>query len=120
MAKQKKGTKPTRAGPQQAETPPEIDNAASAAAAFVAAGLKGAGKTPDSGRIKESASFKQLKQGLDQPGAATVSNLLDRSAPPGQQKTHVPLGGPGGNQKGHNQTIGSDAVRTGVPRRTGG
>jgi hypothetical protein len=119
MAKQKKGTKPNRTSPQQtAATPPEIDNAAAAAATFVSRGGR-AGGAAEPGR-KESASFKQLKQGLDQPGAATVSNLLDRSAPPGQQKTHVPLGGPGGNQKGHNQTIGSDASRTGVPRRTGG
>jgi hypothetical protein len=119
MAKQKKGTKPKTSAPQAGATSPEIDNAATAAAAFVAHGGRGGGKAPEPGR-KESASFKQLKQGLDQPGAATVSNLLDRSAPPGQQKTHVPLGGPGGNQKGHNQTIGSDASRTGVPRRTGG
>jgi hypothetical protein len=120
MAKQKKGSKPNTSAPRAAVTPPEIDKAASAAAAFVAARGTGAAKAGDPARTRESASFKQLKQGLEQTGAASVSNLLDRSAPPGQLKSHVPFGSQGGNQKGHNQTIGSDAVRTGVPRRTGG
>jgi hypothetical protein len=120
MAKQKKGTKPKAAEGQAAAVPAEIDSAAAAAAAFIAHGGRGAGKSAEPARSTESASFKQLKQSLDQSGAGAISNLLDRSAPPGQQKSHLPLSGPGGNQKGHNQTIGSDASRTGVPRRTGG
>jgi len=120
MAKQKKGSKPKVSEPRTAAVSPEMDNAAAAAAAFISHAGRGAGKTPEPARAAESASFKHLKEAIAQPGAAGVSNLLDRSAPPGQQKSHLPLAGPGSNQKGHNQTIGSDASRTGVPRRTGG
>jgi len=64
---------------------------------------------------QESASFKQLKQGLNKP-AASVGNLL--GTPPGQKKSNLPFAGQ--KQSFRNQTFGADVNRTGVPRRTGG
>jgi hypothetical protein len=64
---------------------------------------------------QESASFKQLKQGLSKP-AGSVGNLL--GTPPGQKKSNLPFGGQ--KQSFRNQTFGADVNRTGVPRRTGG
>jgi hypothetical protein len=64
---------------------------------------------------QESASFKQLKQGLNKP-AGSVGNLL--GTPPGQKKSNLPFGGQ--KQSFRNQTFGADVNRSGVPRRTGG
>jgi hypothetical protein len=116
---EKPAQKPATAGA------PIIDTrlAAAAAASMVAHRDPSAGGAPangaasdqsDSGR-QESASFKQLKQGLNKP-AASVGNLL--GTPPGQKKSNLPFGGP--KQSFRNQTFGADVNRSGVPRRTGG
>ena len=64
---------------------------------------------------QESATFKQLKQGLNKP-AGGVGSLL--GAPAGQKKSNLPFAGP--RQNFRNQTFGADVNRSGVPRRTGG
>lgn len=63
---------------------------------------------------KESAAFRQLKQGLAKP--PSLGGAL--GAMPGQKKSNAPFAG--GNQVGRNQTFGADVNRSGVPRRTGG
>jgi hypothetical protein len=65
---------------------------------------------------KESAAFKQLKAGLNKPSAGALGGVFGNVNQ--QKKSHLPHGG--GKQVGHNQTFGSDAARTGVPRRTPG
>lgn len=64
---------------------------------------------------KESAAFKQLKAGLNKPA---VSGLGAFSPVVQTKKSNQPFAG--GKQVGHNQTIGNDATRSGVPRRTAG
>lgn len=63
----------------------------------------------------ESAMFRQLKEGLNKPHSAAMSNLLDKSQGPQHAKSHPQM-----KQVGHNQTYGADVNRTGVPRRTPG
>ena len=91
----------------------DTDLAANAAAALIAGkvGPQGGG-----GAKKESAAFKQLKAGLNKPSANTLGGIFGTQQQ--QKKSHQPFGG--GKQIGHNQTTGSDATRTGVPRRTPG
>jgi hypothetical protein len=122
-----------KAAPKQAQKParppaPIIDtNLAAAAAANMvvhrdiatntapAAPTTGAAPAQPEAARPESASFKQLKQGLSKP-AGSVGNLL--GTPPGQKKSNLPFGGQ--KQSFRNQTFGADVNRTGVPRRTGG
>jgi hypothetical protein len=99
---------------------PLIDTnlAANAAAAMIAnkSGGGASGATSPTAR-KESSAFKQLKAGLNKPSAGALGGGVF-GAPQQQKKAHQPFGG--GKQIGHNQTLGSDATRTGVPRRTPG
>ena len=105
----KKSTASTPAGAAMIDT----NLAANAAAALV-----GGKVAPQSsgGAKKESAAFKQLKAGLNKPSAGALGGAF---ATPQQQKKSRQIFG-GGQQIGHNQTFGSDATRTGVPRRTPG
>jgi len=66
----------------------------------------------------ESSLFKQMKSGLANPAAASMSNLLDKHGDPNQKKSAAPF--VKGPQMGRNQTFGADVNRAGVPRRTGG
>ncbi len=86
-----------------------------AASAAPAAPATGSAPAQSEAPRQESASFKQLKQGLSKP-AGSVGNLL--GTPPGQKKSNLPFGGQ--KQSFRNQTFGADVNRTGVPRRTGG
>jgi hypothetical protein len=65
---------------------------------------------------RETSTFKQLKQGLSKSGAQGIGGALG-AVQPGKKSTQT-FAGP--NQVRRNQTFGSDASRTNVPRRTGG
>jgi len=86
-----------------------------ATGAAPASSATGAAPAQPGAARQESASFKQLKEGLNKP-ASSVGNLL--GAPAGQKKSNLPFGGQ--KQSFRNQTFGADVNRTGVPRRTGG
>ena len=117
----KKSAAPAAAGPAHA---PQIDTslAASAAAAMILnrAVTGGAGGAGGSGAAAppraESAGFKHLKQGLNQPAGGGLGGLLGGAGQP--KKSNQNYGG--GKQVGRNQTFGADVNRAGVPRRTGG
>jgi hypothetical protein len=96
---------------------PLIDTgrAANAAAAMIGNKMPAAGAAGAAPR-KESSTFKNLKAGLNKPSSSALGGVF--GAAPQQKKSHQPFGG--GKQIGHNQTFGSDATRTGVPRRTPG
>ena len=106
---------------------PLIDTslAAEAAAKMIASRLAGraeSGGTPvpsSDAQKKESSAFKHLKESLAKPHSNAISNILDKTAPPGQKRPFTP---PGGKQpsQGQNQTFGADVNRSGVPRRTAG
>ena len=103
--------------PQQASGPPIIDTALAASNAAMMIGNKGAGSgAGNAPPRKESAAFKQLKEGLARPHSQVVGNLLDSTA--GQKKSNLPFGGM--KQVGRNQTYGADVTRSGVPRRNAG
>jgi hypothetical protein len=118
MAKAKPQRKPP-ATPAAKKSIPLIDPTAAieTAAALVGRGVS----TPPTptGPRKESASFKQLKEGLNQPAAGAISSALDKSSGPIGKKSAVPFSH-GSRQVGHNQTFGADVSRSGVPRRTAG
>jgi hypothetical protein len=89
--------------------------AAQSAARMLTAGLNRPTNTSNPPR-QESASFKQLKAGLNKPHSATMSNLLEKSQGPELTKSH-----PQSKQIGHNQTFNNaDITRSGVPRRNPG
>lgn len=98
---------------------PLIDTSfvASSAARMLVAGVGGKNqqKQPQSTKQPESSLFKQMKSGLNKPHSAQMDSLLDKTHGPGGQKTQ-------GFEKqvAHNQTVGSDAARKSVPRRTAG
>jgi hypothetical protein len=101
------------------QSTPLIDTslAASSAASMIGAGLNAKNlKSSGQSSKPESSLFKQMKSGLNKPHSATMDSLLDKTHGPGTQKTQ------GGFQKqvAHNQTVGSDAARKSVPRRTAG
>lgn len=100
----------------QSASVPMIDTAqaAQAAAKMLIAGVS-AKPPPDSLPRQESSLFKQLKASLNKPHALAMSNLLDKSEGPGPAKLHPLL-----KQVGHDQTLGQDVTRSGVPRRTPG
>ena len=115
-----KAKKPAAAAPAQS---PMVDTplAARAAAKQLVAGLTPPPAVPASG--KESASFKQFKQSLNNPTGGGLEGVLDKSALPGSRKSNAPFAGPkslGGGAGGRNQTFGADVNRSGVPRRTSG
>ena len=59
-----------------------------------------------------------MKEAFTKPHAASMNTLLNNTHSPGAKKSALPFAA--GRQVGHNQTFGSDATRSGVPRRTGG
>ena len=94
-------------------------NAAAAMIANKAAGTSGGagGQPQQPQQKKESATFKQMKAGLNKPAAGALGGAFGIG---GQQKKNITQTHGGGRQVGHNQTFGSDVNRTGVPRRTPG
>jgi len=88
--------------------------AAQAAARMLMAKKNEAGDQKKSGGL-----IDQLKADLNKHPSSSVAGVLDKSAPPGSKKSHLPFG-PGGKQVAHNQTYGADVTRSGVPRRTPG
>ena len=118
MAKPKQPSKSSekKSAVKQQPSMPMIDpaQATHAAAAMIAQGLRP--PAPTGG--KESAAFRNLKEGLNKPHGQTMSNLLEKSATAGQKKSALPFST--NKQLGHNQTFGADVNRHSVPRRTGG
>lgn len=70
------------------------------------------------GSKKETSAFKQMKESFTKPHAAGIGNMLNSTISPAAKKNNQPF--QVGKQVGHNQTMGSEATRTSVPRRTGG
>jgi hypothetical protein len=66
----------------------------------------------------ESALFRNMKNNLNKPHSQIMGGLLDKLGSSQPKKSSQPF--TGGNQVGHGQTIGADATRRNVPRRTGG
>jgi hypothetical protein len=70
----------------------------------------------DAGDKRETAAFKQLKQGLSKSGSQGLGGIL--GGVQGGKKSTQTFSGP--NQVRRNQTFGADVSRNNVPRRTGG
>jgi hypothetical protein len=99
----------------------DTSNAAAAAARFLAAGLGKKQKPPGAAGShppSQSALFKQIKSGANHPVEKQLGGFLDRTTPAGTKRLDQEHGR--GGPQGHNQTIGTDASRVNVPRRTGG
>jgi hypothetical protein len=64
---------------------------------------------------KESGTFKNLKESLNNPSLGSLDQFMGSTGP---QRSNMPH--QRDQQKGHNQTFGADVNRTGVPRRTTG
>ena len=118
-AKSKAPAKSKGTGPAIA---PQIDTALAAQTAAKMIGAKLAVSPAATGEARESAAFKNLKQNLNQPHSAALSNLLDKTGGAGQRRPNLPaFGNTQANRNvSHNQTFGADVNRAGVPRRTGG
>jgi len=127
MAKQKPQRKPPTSAPSSNKPagPPSsggfrnIDTnfAVEAAAALISSrNAKGANKA---GPKKESLEFRLLKEGINDPGTASIDSMLDKTDGTATKRSNAPFQ-ENKAQVGHNQTFGPDATRTGVPRRTGG
>jgi hypothetical protein len=95
----------------------DTSGAASAAARLLAAGLGTRAKAGNT-TAPQSALFKQIKSGASHPVDKHLNSFLDRTTPAGTKKLDQGHGRSG--PQGHNQTIGGDASRINVPRRTGG
>lgn len=119
MAKTSKTGKSTKSAKSSKAAPPaevtsqplvNTDQAAQSAAAMLAARVKlGAASAKP-----ESAEFKKLKAGSGKPVIPATSSLLSRIG------SNKPSHGGFSQQIGHNQTVGNNLNRTGVPRRTSG
>jgi len=83
------------------------------------AAMFGKGVAGSSAGKKETSTFKQMKEGLNHQANHSIGKLLDKTGSQSGKKSGLPFDHSRG-QVGHNQTFGSDAIRTGVPRRTGG
>jgi hypothetical protein len=109
-------------GPSAPSQRPLIDTdlAASAAAAMVAnrnlLGSAGSAGSAGAGAMKESSTFRQLKESLNNPAASNLDGILGAGTT--QQKKSQGHGPD--RQVGRNQTFGADVNRAGVPRRTSG
>ena len=87
-------------------------------AAQAAAKMLVAKKSESSASTRKGGGLiNQLKAQLNRQSSASVSGMLDKSAPTGAKKPHLPFGG---KQVAHHQTYGGDITRSGVPRRTPG
>ena len=116
-AKPAKAAAPTRSHAGGAGMP-MIDTSLAAAAAARMLTFNKRGQ--DKGETKkEGGLVKQIKNELNKPHSAVVSDMLNESAPEGAKK---PSATPFDQQRqvGHNQTFSPDVTRTGVPRRTSG
>jgi len=115
-AKATKSTKSKAAKPAESLSNITIDpsQSASSVAAALAARAK-FGSSTGNATSGESASFKQLKEGLAKPQFSAGSPLAGQ---PQQGKFTGPSGF--AKQTGHNQTVGHNPARSGVPRRTNG
>jgi len=116
--------KPQRKGPAKSAAPaasgaPVFDasRAIEAAAVSIAGGKNAA---PAKALRKESMEFKQLKEGVNQPGLQGLDKILDTTGSASSKKSSQPFEHKGNKQVGHNQTFGADVARSGVPRRTAG
>jgi hypothetical protein len=113
-----------KSGAGKAAPPSPIDTtlAVQAAAALVArriAPQPTPAESPSGGQ-RESAAFKQLKEGLDASADQSIGKMLEKTGNPSAKRpSHLPFN-QAGRQVGHNQTFGADVNRAGVPRRTGG
>ncbi|MDP9173733.1 MAG: hypothetical protein M3O30_07690 [Planctomycetota bacterium] len=113
-----KPSTPRKTAPAKAAgSGPFIDPArgAAAAAAMVAHKVQ---PTDGAAPATESSMFRHLKESLNKPHAQTMGGLLDKISSPQQKKSALPF--EVSKQVGHNQTVGLDASRRSVPRRTGG
>jgi hypothetical protein len=96
-------------------------NPAQSAAAAAAIVVQNANQPPtaSSGTPQpESALFRNLKGSLNKPHSQIMSGLLDKLGSTGSKKSSQPFSH--SQQVGRDQTIGGDATRRNVPRRTGG
>jgi len=125
MAKPKATKRTQSTGQRKPPTPakiaggvPLIDTTFAVQAAAAMVGRKVSGSADASGAHKESAGFKQLKEGLNQPHLQNLGKMLDATGNTSSKKSAQPFAQT--KQVGHNQTFGADVNRTGVPRRTGG
>jgi hypothetical protein len=96
----------------------DTSGAAAAAARFLVAGLGKSTKPGGAAPAPQSALFKQIKSGANHPVEKQLGGFLDRTTPAGTKRLDQDHGR--GGPQGHNQTIGGDASRINVPRRTGG
>ncbi len=92
--------------------------AAETAARMIGAKAGGFNAVVSGGPKKETSAFKQMKESFTKPHAAGVGNMLNSTISTAAKKSNQPF--EKGKQVGHNQTMGSDATRMSVPRRTGG
>lgn len=111
---------PTKSAKPKTGAAPAIDTTAAVetAAALIAGKVAAPATTP--APRKETSTFKQLKEGLNQPGGQSIGNLLDKTGGSAGKKSSLPFNHGGSRQVGHNQTFGADVNRAGLPRRTGG
>jgi len=118
--------KPPAKKPVAEQANPAFDTSLAAETAARMIGAKVAGAFPaatgaeggaDGGK-KESSVFKQLKETMAKPHAASMDTLLNNTASQASRRGGQPFGG--GKQVGHNQTFGADVARRNLPRRTGG
>lgn len=120
-SKQTKTAKPARQAAPIGSPLIDTSLAAQTAARMLAAGRARRERQTqqDEGEEKKEGSLiNQIKSDLNKPAAATISNVLNKSAPEGVKK---PSSQPFAHkQVGHNQTFGADLTRSGVPRRTSG
>ncbi len=98
---------------------PTVNTSLAAETAARMIGAKASGfNSVSSGPKKETSAFKQMKQGFAKPHAAGIGNMLNSTISPAAKKSNQPFNTE--KQVGHNQTMGTEATRTSVPRRTGG
>lgn len=115
----KKAAATKKAGDSKAVAPtgsPLVDTklAAGNAARMLVAGLKKP-EASSQGTKPQSKLFQQIKMG--QSHSSAMGGVLNKSGDT-SKKPNAPLHG--GNVKKHNQTFGSDASKSFVPRRTAG
>jgi hypothetical protein len=109
----KAAAKPAKSGASLVGMPMIDTNlAAQSAAQMLIARSKGGGGVSQGGSMIE-----QIKSDMNKGHGSTVAGVLDKGGPLNKRpnQTSNPM-----NQRGHNQTFGSDASRANVPRRTPG
>jgi hypothetical protein len=122
MAKSKKPVAKKSSPTTGPASKPSFDTSLAAETAARMIGAKAHGTLagsaePDASR-KETSLFKQMKETMAKPHAASVDALLNNTVSPGTRRSALPFGSD--KQVGHNQTVGSSVSRRNLPRRTGG